>query len=186
MKKRILAMAFAVMMAFGAAACGGNSAEGGAENTQAVEMQAQLQTYEKMLTPDAAAAEGMFTIAGGETRGKDKWDAFMAGEADSVMLCQFTAKGGAMLDYVAKQEDGSYLVVSDLTRDGYEYEEKEDYQTQVFTEIKVFENFTVQEGGTPHTVCVMTNDAALDAATFLQYWEDLSYEENGAFMLFVI
>ena len=185
MKKRILAMAFAVMMAFGAAGCGGN-AEGGTENTQAVEMQAQLQTYEKMLTPDAAAAEGMFTIAGGETRGKDKWDAFMAGEADSVMLCQFTAKGGAMLDYVVKQEDGSYLVVSDLTRDGYEYEGKEDYQTQVFTQIKVFENFTVQEGGTPHTVCVMTDDAELDAETFLQYWNDLSYEENGAFMLFVI
>ena len=110
----------------------------------------------------------------------------MAEEEDSVILCQFTSKDGAMLDYLMRQEDGSYLVVSDLTRDGYEYEEKEDYQTQVFTEIKVFENFTVQEGGTPHTVCVMTNDAELDAETFLQYWNDLSYEENGAFMLFVI
>ena len=41
MKKRILAMAFAVMMAFGAAACGGG-AEGDTENAQAAEMQAQL------------------------------------------------------------------------------------------------------------------------------------------------
>jgi hypothetical protein len=187
MKKRILAMTFAVMMAFGVAACGGNTAESGAENAQAAEMQAQLQTYDAALTAEAAAEEGMFTIANGAVvSGQEHWDAFMAGETDSVMLCQFSAKGGAMLDYVAKQEDGSYLVVSDLTRDGYEYEEKEDYQTQVFTEIKVFENFTVQEGGTPHTVCVMTDDAELDAATFLQYWKDLSYEDNGAFMLFVI
>ena len=187
MKKRILAMTFAVMMAFGAAGCGGNTAEVTADETKATEMQAQLQTYDAMLTPEAAAEENMFTIANGAVvSGQEHWDAFVAGETDSVLLCQFTAKGGAMLDYVTLQEDGSYLVVSDLTRDGYEYEEKEDYQTQVFTEIKVFENFTVQEGGTPHTVCVMTNDAELDAATFLQYWEDLSYEENGAFMLFVI
>ena len=186
MKKRILAMTFAVMMAFGAAACGGG-AESDTENAQAAEKQAQLQTYDAMLTPEAAAEENMFTIANGAVvSGQEHWDAFVAGETDSVLLCQFTAKGGAMLDYVTLHEDGSYLVVSDLTRDGYEYEEKEDYQTQVFTEIKVFENFTVQEGGTPHTVCVMTNDAALDAATFLQYWKDLSYEENGAFMLFVI
>lgn len=187
MKKRILAMAFAMMMAFGAAACGGGSAQGGADEAKAAEIQAELQTYDAILAPEDAVAEGMFTIAQGTVvGGQENWDAFMAGEAESVLLCQFSAKGGAMLDYVTLQEDGSYLVVSDLTRDGYEYEEKEDYQTQVFTEIKVFENFTVQEGGTPHTVCVMTNDAALDAATFLQYWKDLSYEENGAFMLFVI
>ena len=187
MKKRILAMAFAVAMAVGAAGCGGGAAQSGVDDAKAAEMQAELQAYDVMLTPEDAVAAGMFTITGGAVvSGQENWDAFMAGEADSVLLCQFSAKGGAMLDYVAKQEDGSYLVVSDLTRDGYEYEGKEDYQTQVFTEIKVFENFTVQEGGTPHTVCVMTNDAALDAATFLQYWKDLSYEENGAFMLFVI
>ena len=188
MKKRILAMAFAVMMAFGVAACGGDeAAESGVNNEKVAEMQTELQAYDVALTAEAAAEEGMFTIANGAVvSGQEKWDAFMAGEADSVKLCQFSTQGGAMLDYVVKQEDGSYLVVSDLTRDGYEYEEKVDYDAQVFTQVKVFENFTVQEGGTPHTVCVMTNDEALDAATFLQYWKDLSYEENGAFMLFVI
>ena len=188
MKKRILAMAFAMMMAFGVAACGGGeAAEGSVNNEKVAELQKELQAYDMVLTSEAAAEAGMFTIADGAVvSGQEKWDAFMAGEADSVQLCQFTAKGGTMLDYVVKQEDGSYLVVSDLTRDGYEYEGKEDYPVQVFTQVKVFENFTVQEGGTPHTVCVMTNDEALDAATFLQYWKDLSYEENGAFMLFVI
>ena len=56
MKKRILAMTFAVMMAFGAAACGGG-AKGDAENVQVAEMQAQLQTYDAVLTAEAAAAQ---------------------------------------------------------------------------------------------------------------------------------
>ncbi len=184
MKKKMLAVLFAMVMVCGVAGCGEKAP---AENPVAVEMQAELQSYDALLTAETAAETGMYTIQNGAVvSGQDKWDAFMAGETDSVILCQFTMKGGAMLDYLKQQEDGSYLVVSDLTRDGYEYEEKEDYKTQTFTEIKVFENFTVQEGGTPHTVCVLTNDAELDAATFLQYWNDLSYEENGAFMLFVI
>ena len=196
MKKKMLAMVFAVMMVCGTAGCGGN-AETQAENsaatetqnqeTMATEMQTELQSYDVLLDAEAAAAAGMYTIANGAVvSGQDKWDAFMAGETDSVILCQFTIKGGAMLDYVKQQEDGSYLVVSDLTRDGYEYAEKEDYKTQTFTEIKVFENFVAQEGGKPHTVCVMTDDSTLDADTFLTYWEELSYEENGAFILFVI
>ena len=187
MKKRILAMAFAVMMAFGVAACGGETAQSGVDQAKAEEMLTELQAYDVTMTAEDAAAAGMFTIAGGAVvGGQENWDAFMAHEAESVVLCQFSAKGGAMLDYVTLQEDGSYLVVSDLSRDGYEYEEKEDYQTQVFTEIKVFENFVIEEGFTPHTVCVMTNDAELNEDTFKQYWKDFSYEENGAFMLFVI
>lgn len=187
MKKKILAMLFAVVMVCGVAGCGGSVAQEESENPIATEMQAELQSYDSLLTAEAAAEAGMYTIANGAVvSGQENWDAFMAGDVESVILCQFTMKGGAMLDYVNRLEDGTYLVVSDLTRDGYEYEEKEDYTTQTFTEVKVFENFTVQEGGTPHTVCVMTNDAELDAATFLTYWNELSYEENGAFMLFVI
>ena len=185
MKKRILTMAFAVMMMCGITGCGGETKA--VDSAAAAEMQTELQSYDVLLTPEAAVEAGMYTIANGAViGGQENWDAFMNGTEESVILCQSTAKGGVMLDYVHRQEDGSYLVVSDLTRDGYEYEEKVDYETQVFTQIKVFENFTVQEGGTPHTVCVMTDDAELDAATFLQYWKDLSYEENGAFMLFVI
>lgn len=188
MKKRILAMAFAVMMAFGAAGCVSDKPVGDVlDGDKVAELQKELQSYDVMLSPEAAAEAGMYTIANGAVvSGQEKWDAFMAGDADSVLLCQFSAKGGAMLDYVAKQADGSYLVVSDLTRDGYEYEGKEDYSAQAFREIKVFENFTIQEGSRSYTVCVMTDDVKLDAATFLQYWEELSYEENGAFMLFVI
>lgn len=203
MKKKMLAMFFAAMMVCGVAGCGGTTEN--ADNKAAEEivqdstkldakaeaeaevMKGELQAYAPVLTAEDAGAAGMYTIKDGAVvSGQEKWDAFLAGEADSVTLCQFTVKGGTMLDFVKQQEDGSYLVVSDLTRDGYEYEEKEDYKAQVFTEIKVFENFTVQEGGTPHTVCVLTNDAKLDADTFLQYWNDLSYEDNGAFMLFVI
>ena len=91
-----------------------------------------------------------------------------------------------MLDYVTAQADGSYVVVSDLTRDGYTYAEKEDYKIQEFENIKVFENFTVQAGGREYTVCVMTDDENLDAPTFRSYWQELSYDENGAYMLFVI
>ena len=187
MKKRMLAMVFAVVMACGVAGCGGGEAQPESENPIATEMQAELQSYAEDLDAAAASEAGLFTIENGAVvGGQESWDAFMAEETESVILCQFSQNGGAMLDYVQRQEDGSYLVVTDVTRDGYEYDEKEDYKTQSFTEIKVFENFTVQEGGTPHTVCVMTNDAELDAATFLKYWNELSYEENGAFMLFVI
>lgn len=187
MKKRILAMVFAAVMACGIVGCGGETTQPENENSAAAEMQAELQSYAADLNAEAAADAGMFTIKGGAVvSGQEYWDAFMAGEAESVILCQFSMYDGAMLDYVQRQEDGSYLIVSDLTRDGYKYEGKEDYKTQTFTEIKMFENFTVQEGGTSHTICVMTNDAELDAETFLQYWNDLSYEENGAFMLFVI
>lgn len=203
MKKRVLAMAFAIMMAFGAAACGGSretvTEPESSEMTEvmddekiydsgmAEEMLEALKAYDADLTAADAVDAGMFTIENGVVvGGQEKWDAFMAGETDSVMLCQFSANGGAMLDYVAKQVDRSYMVVSDLTRDGYEYEKKEDYKTQVFTEIKVFEDFVAQEGGKAHTVCVMTDDEELDAKTFLQYWSELSYETNGAFILFVI
>lgn len=198
MKKRMLAIAFAVMMACGIAGCAEgtedtvqqeNETSAAAElQTEAqTEMQAELQSYPADLNAEGAAEAGMYTIEkGAVVSGQDKWDAFMAKETDAVILCQFSVNGGAMLDYLYRQEDGSYLIVSDLSRDGYEYEEKKDYDTNTFTEMKVFENFAVTEGGTTHTICVMTDDAELTAETFLQYWNELSYEENGAFLLFVI
>ena len=76
-------MLFAVVMAVGAVGCGGTQEE--AENTVAVEMQAELQAYDAVMTADTAAEAGMFTIANGVVvSGQEKWDAFMAGEADSV------------------------------------------------------------------------------------------------------
>ena len=184
MKKRWVLLLLAAMLTLGG--CGGAVQEE-TKNPIAAEMQAELQSYDAELDAAAAAAAGMFVIEGGEVvSGQENWDAFSSGEAESVIICQFSMEGGAMLDYVAKQEDGSYVVVSDLTRDGYTYAEKEDYKIQEFEYIKVFEEFKVQADSTPRTVCVMTDDKNLDAAMFLTYWQELSYEENGAFMLFVI
>ena len=186
----MLAMIFAVMMAFGAAGCGGSEPQAETEDlSEAImtEMVEELQSYDADLDAAAAAEAGLFTIEKGAViGGQEKWDAFMAEETDSVIVCQFSMKGGAMLDYVRRMEDGSCFVISDLTRDGYEYEEKKDYTGQSFTEIKVFENFVNGGDGTPHTLCVLTNDETLDAATFQTYWNELSHEENGAFLLFVI
>lgn len=187
MKKRILAMVFAAVMACGIAGCGNDKTELEKDYPVIEEMLTELQSYEAELNAEAAAEAGMFTIEKGAVAGgQEKWDAFMAEEADSVILCQFTVNGGAVLDYVYRLEDGTYLVVSDLTRDGYEYEEKQDYKAQWFSEVKVFENFIAKEGAAPHTICVMTNDANLNADTFLKYWIEMSYEENGAFLLFVV
>ena len=149
----MLAAVAAVMMVCGFAGCGGGAAQPESENPVATEMQAELQSYAADLNAEAAAEAGMFTIENGAVvGGQENWDAFMAEETESVILCQFTMKGGAMLDYVQRQEDGSYLIVSDLTRDGYEYEEKEDYKTQCFTEVKVFDNFIATEGGISRTL----------------------------------
>ena len=185
MKKKCFMLLLAAMLVLGG--CGGGAVQEEKENPIATEMQAELQSYAADLDAEAAAEAGMFVIQEGAViSGQENWDAFYAGEAESVIICQFSLEGGAMLDYVAAQADGSYVVVSDLTRDGYTYAEKEDYKIQEFENIKIFENFTVQAGGREYTVCVMTDDAKLDAPTFLSYWQELSYEENGAYMLFVI
>lgn len=179
-------MMLAVMMACGATACGGSEKEEQGDPV-VTEMVTKLQSYDADLDAAAAAEAGMFTIANGEVvGGQDNWDYFMTETLNAVIICQFSLNGGAMLDYVRRMEDGSYLVISDISRDGYEYEDKHDYTAQFFTEAKVFENFAVSEGGTPHTICVMTNDAELDAETFLQYWKTMTYEENGAYLLYVI
>ena len=69
MKKRMLAMIFAAVMAFGAAGCGGGAAQEETENPVATEMQAELQSFAAELDAEAAAAEGMYTIKGGEVIG---------------------------------------------------------------------------------------------------------------------
>ena len=186
MKRRILALMLATVMVFGVAACGGAEKEEQGDPV-VTEMVTTLQSYAPDLDAAAAAEAGLYTIADGAVAGgQEEWDAFMAEEKDSVIICQFSMKGGAMLDYLRRMEDGSYLLISDISRDGYEYEDKQDYTAQFFTQVKVFGDFVAVEGGTPHTICVMTNDPALDADTFLKYWAEVSYEENGAFLLFVI
>lgn len=201
MKKKMIAMLFAVVMACGVAGCGGNAEETPAED-QAVEttteldaeteevaagMQKELQNYGADLTADSAAATGMFTIQNGTVvGGQENWDAFAAGETDSVIICQFSLKGGAMLDYVKQLENGSYLVVSDITRDGYEYEEKVDYTQKVYECLTVFEGFTLEEGSAEHTVCVLSNEAELDEDTFRTYWNELSMDAHQVYLLFVI
>jgi len=185
MKKRILALMFALIMACGAAGCGGSAEEQG--DPVVTEMVTKLQSFDADLDAAAAAQAGLFTIANGEVvGGQEKWDAFMAEEADSVIVCQFSMNDGAMLDFMRRMEDGSYLIISDISRDGYEYEGKQDYTAQFFTQVKVFENFVAIEDGPAHTVCVLTNDPALDANTFLKYWAEGTVEENGAFLFYVI
>lgn len=211
MKKRFLAAIFAAMMAFGVAACGGaaddheghdhaddqqaetlvdDEAEIDAETEALVEsMKAELSVYADFLPPEEAAAAGLYTITGdGVVGGQEEWDAFMAGEAESVVLCQYTQKGGVVLDYLMHREDGSYLILSDSSRDGYEDEEKagEDYEVQNFAELKVFEAFQVREDSTPVTIGVLTNESGLDADTFRTYWNEGTTGAHQAYLLFVI
>lgn len=197
MKKRMLAVLFASMLACGVAGCGGNGAEGqqveattelaGEIKETADGMQAELQNYAADLTADAAAAAGLYTIENGAVvGGQENWDAFVAGEADAVIVCQFSKNGGAMLDYVKHLDGGSYLVVTDVTRDGYEYEEKQDYTQKVFECLTVLEGFSLEEGSTEHTVCVLSNEAEMDADTFRTYWNEMTMDAHQVYPLFVI
>lgn len=201
MKKRMLAVLFAAMLACGVAGCGNNGTtdqtegqntevttglEGEAKET-ADEMQTELQSYGADLTAEDAAAAGLYTIENGAVvGGQENWDAFAAGEADAVIVCQFSKNGGAMLDSVKHLADGSYLVVTDITRDGYEYEEKEDYTQKIFECMTVLEGFSLEEGSAEHTVCVLSNEAELDADTFRTYWTEMTMDAHQVYPLFVI
>ena len=67
MKKRMLAMVFAVVMVCGMAGCGGSGeAQPENENPIATEMQAELQSYAADLDAAAAIEAGLFTIANGQ------------------------------------------------------------------------------------------------------------------------
>lgn len=208
MKKRILAVLFAMMMLAG---CGGaadeqeghdhatdqqteemvdDAEEIDAETEALVEtMKAELSVYADYLPAEEAAAAGMYTItADGVVGGQEEWDAFMAGDQESVILCQYTQKGGAVLDYLMHREDGSYLILSDSSRDGYEDDEKmgEDFEVQKFAALKVFEDFKVQDDSTPVTIGVLTNEVTLDADTFRTYWNEGSTAAHQAYLLYVI
>lgn len=197
MKKRMLAVLFAAMLACSVVGCGGNGAEGqqveattelaGEIKETADGMQAELQGYGADLTADAAAAAGLYTIENGTILGgQESWDAFVVGEADAVIVCQFSKNGGAMLDYVKHLDGGSYLVVTDVTRDGYEYAEKEDYTQKVYECLTVLEGFSLEEGSEEHTVCVLSNEAEMDADTFRTYWNEMTMDAHQVYPLFVI
>ena len=93
-----------------------------------------------------------------------------------------------MLDYLTHNAEGGYLLASDRSRDGYEKEdmEKQNYITEEFAELKVFENFSLSEGGTEYTIGVLTNEPELDADTFRTYWTEMTAEAHEAYLLFVI
>lgn len=207
MKKSVLAVFCAAMMLAG---CGGATAEEAETTAQEVTAEETTETTEEtaakdeeMLTylkelpaeipAETAAEQGFFTIEKGEVKsGQEKWDAFMqaaeAGQDASVVLCQYSANGGAMLDYLTYSKENGYLLVSDRSRDGYEKEEleKQNYITGEFAALKVFEGFKLSEGGTEYTIGVLTNDPELDADTFRTYWIEMTAEANEAYLLFVI
>lgn len=208
MKKRMLTMVFAMMMLAG---CGGaadgkedqnfgdekqaealldDAEEIDAETEALVEtMKEELSAYAEMLAPEEAAAAGMFTITSeGVVGGQENWDAFLAGETESVVLCQYTQRGGVVLDYLTHRADGSYLILSDSTRDGYTEEEKagEDYEVQTFAAFKEFKEFKVKEESTPVTIGVLTNEPELTADDFRTYWNEASTAAHQAYLLYVI
>lgn len=197
MKKRIFALFCTALLLAG---CGStvNDTEGAddqnvqqEETAKEEEMTAYLQGLPEEISQEAAVEEGFFTIADGAVvGGQEAWDSFMAaaeqGEEASVIVCQYSLNGGAMLDYLVHQKEGGYLLVSDISRDGYEVEDREVYTTQKFEVLKIFEDFSLQEGGNTYDICVLTNEAELDADTFRTYWTEMSTEAHAAYLLYVI
>lgn len=207
MKKRFLAICCAFALACGAAGCGGGEDEhdhdheqeivqndydpGAGASDEAIAALDRLEALPRELTQEVAAEEGFFTIADGAVvSGQAEWDEFLAaaeaGEAATVVVCQYSQFDGAILDSVTHRADGIYEVVSDQSRDGYEREDGIYQRVQEFAALQVFEDFTLQEGGTSYTVCVLSNEPELDADTFRTYWTEMSTEAHQTYMLFVI
>ena len=193
MKKRILAMIFAVVMACGAAGCGNaeeNTAEAPVEQPRAGEMIAYLQALPEEVPVELAVENGFYTIKDRTAENQAEWDEFAAScendEEAYIMVCQYTTKGGAVLDFVTYHEDGVFEVVTDTTRDGYNDEKSVLRAPEYYTEMKVFENFILQEGGTEYTICVLSDDPDLTEGDFRKYWTEMTMEENGVYMLYVI
>ena len=201
MKKRIFAVLFATMMLAG---CGGDDHAGhnhdkdhAEEQKQEVEVEqeldetsAYLQGLPKLITVDDAVAEDFFVIQDGVTSNQEAWDAFAAavekGEEAEVVVCQFTMKGGTVLDHLKYTADGNFVVTSDTSRDGYNDEKSKLKAAETYTEMKRFENFSLQEGGTAYTVCVLSDNPELTADDFRAEWINMTAEENHIYMLFVI
>ncbi|MBR6542546.1 MAG: hypothetical protein IKT73_05000, partial [Anaerotignum sp.] len=185
MKKRMLAMLFAMMMLAG---CGGN-AEAPAEQEQESQTKVAIEDDEvyrflteqpEEITVEDAVAKGFYTIREGEVQNQQVWDDFMAacarGEEAEVVLCQYTTKGGAVLDHVTHHADGSFDVVTDATRDGYFDEKSVMTPAETYTTLTMLENFTLEEGGKVYTVGVMSNNPDLTAEDFRKSWLDLKIE----------
>ena len=188
MKKIFLAMLLAVVMVCGG--CGkddnaGQTAE--AIEAEAGALQKDLQGYAADLTAEDAAEAGMYTIKDGAVvGGQEEWDAFAAGKTDAIIVCQFSKNGGAMLDSVKRLAGGGYLVVTDVTRDGYEYKEKEDYTDKVYECMTVLDDFTLEEGSAAHTVCVLSNEKDMNADTFRTYWNEMTMDAHQVYPLFIL
>lgn len=197
MKKRILAMAFAMMMAFGVAACGGAEKDEHEGHDHAEEQQETaldetseyLQSLPSLITVEDAVAEGFFAINDGVSSNQEAWDAFVAaatnGEEAEVVVCQYTMKGGVVLDHLS-YKDGSYVVITDTTRDGYDDEKSVLKAAETYKDMKVFENFSLEEGGKTYTICVLSDNPDLTADEFRTHWINMTAEDNHIYMLYVI
>ncbi len=195
MKKRFFALLFATMMLAG---CGGAAEDEHAGHDHAQEQQEvvldetseYLKSLPDLITVEDAVAENFFAISDGEVQNQEAWDAFMAavenGEEAEVVVCQYTMKGGVVLDHLTHKADGSYVVVSDTTRDGYNDEKSVLSAPETYTYMKVFENFSLQEGGDAYTVCVLSDNADLTADEFRTHWVNMTAEDNHIYMLYVI
>lgn len=196
MMKRGIAAALCVMVL--AAGCGQKNEpveqppvqNGQQETDKAEEMRAELAEAPQELPADAAAEQGYYTIQNGEVVGGEaEWASFLEADAEgqeaSVVVCQYTREGGAILDYVYHRPEGGYLVVSDSTRDELATEANL-HRTQEFTSLKVFEGFKLTEDGTAYTICVLSNEPELDEETFRTYWREMSTEAHQVYLLFVI
>lgn len=160
------------------------------EGSKEDEMQAELDEVPMELPSEDAAARGFYTIANGEVvGGEDVWDSFWEADAEgreaSVVVCQYTREGGALLDYVYRKPEGGYLVVSDSTRDELATEANL-HRTQEFSSMKVFEQFKLTEDGKEYTICVLSNEPELDEETFRTYWREMTAEAHQTYLLFVI
>lgn len=202
MKKRMFAVAFAIALACGTVGCGNQETETKepVEETQKTtaeakeeEMLAYLKEQPAEIPAETAVEAGFFTIKDGAVAGgQEVWDTFLeaseAGQEASVVVCQYTKWDGAVLDYLYYSVETGYLLVTDETRSGYESEDKdrEFCYTRTYEVLKTFDAFTLNEGSTPHAICVLTNEAELDEDTFRTYWTEMSMEAHQTMLLFVI
>lgn len=199
MRKRMLAVLFAAMMVCGVAGCGKTETEPTQETQKTAaeakgeEMLAYLKEQPAEIPAETAVEEGFFTINGGAVAGgQEAWDAFLtaseAGKETSVVICQYSQFDGAILDYLYYSVETGYLLVTDETRSGYESEDEDRdfYYTRNFEVLKVFDDFSLQEGGTAYDICVLTNEAELDEDTFRTYWTEMSMEAHQTQLLYVI
>lgn len=105
---------------------------------------------------------------------------------DEIIICQFSKNDGAMLDSVKRLAGGGYLVVTDVTRDGYEYTEKEDYTRNIYECMTILDDFSLEEGGTAYTVCVLSNEKDMNADTFRTYWNEMTMDAHQVYPLFIL